>query len=263
MECIICGHPSKYYFSKKFNNFNLNQVEYYKCINCDFVHSETHRLMSAESWLELNHDYHNSYQGGDANVDDPRWLERIQAQAYVINDLAGLQLLNKEGDWLDYACGDGKLFDSLKINGNLFKYDEYMHKENYQTKNQLMNKHFDFVITTSVFEHLLERRHFEAINSLVSDKGVMGLHTMVCEQVPCDPTWFYLIPVHCAFHTNKSISILLKQWGYVESIYNVNSRLWFFFKQNDLSLEKIINRANERMSAPMYLYKSGFVDYWK
>jgi hypothetical protein len=92
----------------------------------------------------------------------------------------------------------------------------------------------------------------------------MGLHTVVCENIPLDPTWFYLLPVHCAFHTNRSMEILLQQWGFKSSLYNIDARLWLFFKSKSNEIEAIIHKANERVaSKPKYIFKRGFVNYWK
>lgn len=263
MSCLICKHPTQYFFHKDFNKYGLGRVEYHKCHNCGLVHSETHRLLSENAWLELNHTYHDGYQGSDMNTDDPRWLERLQSQAHVLADAVDLGLIAKDGDWLDYACGDGKLTEFLKSKKNLLKYDKYMNKSDYLDASELVSGRFDFLITTSVLEHLLQRKHFDAIHTLISQQGVMGLHTLVCEQVPCDPNWFYLLPVHCVFHTNKSMSILLEQWGYIESIYNVEARLWLLFKPNTLNIEHVVEHANKRENSPSYIYKKGFVDYWK
>ena len=264
MSCLICNQPTQYFFHKNFDNYSLlGRVDYHKCSNCGFVHSETHRLLSEQEWSELNHAYHIGYQGSDENTDDPRWLERLQAQAYVLADAADLGLIAIDGDWLDYACGDGKLSALLKSKKNLLKYDKFMQLSDYLNTAQLNQVHFDLVITTSVFEHLIQRQHFDAIHSLVSEKGVMGLHTLVCENIPCDPNWFYLLPVHCAFHTNKSMALLIEQWGYVESIYNVDARLWLLFKPNTLDVERVVEAANKRANTPHYVYKKGFVDYWK
>lgn len=263
MSCLICHQPTQYFFHKNFDNYNLGRVEYYKCVNCGFVHSETHRLLDDRSWSVLNYNCHLSYQNSNENIDDPRWLERLQAQAHALSDSADLGLLAIDGDWLDYACGDGKLSALLKHKKNLIKYDKFMRKSDYLDTTELNPGRFDFVITTSVFEHLLHREDFNFINSLVSNQGVMGLHTLVRENVPCDPNWFYLLPTHCAFHTNKSMSILLAQWGYIESIYNFEAKLWLFFKPNKLNVEQVVATANNRTDAPSYVYKKGFVDYWK
>jgi hypothetical protein len=122
---------------------------------------------------------------------------------------------------------------------------------------------FDFVITTAVFEHLTLREQFDYVEALLSENGVLGLHTLVCENVPADPTWFYLLPVHCAFHTNRSMEILFRQWGYACSVYNVAAETWLWFKNDSQEVEAVIGWANLRADGPHYVFKRGFVDYWK
>ena len=122
---------------------------------------------------------------------------------------------------------------------------------------------FDFVITTSVFEHFTRREQFDFVQALVSKNGVLGVHTLVCENVPADPRWFYLNPVHCAFHTNRSMEILFRQWGYACSVYNVDAQLWLWFKNDPQDVEAAIGRANLRAGGLYYVFKRGFVDYWK
>jgi len=264
MNCLICNEETSYFFHKDFNQYGLKRVDYHKCSNCGLVASKTHYLMDEHAWGELNHICHSEYQGSDDNWHDPRWLERLQAQAKILKDCCDLNLLSVSGKWLDYACGDGKLSELLKGQQALLKYDKFMSKsDGFINDNEINSQHFDFVITTSVFEDFTKRKDFDFVQSLVSDEGVMGLHTLVREDVPNDPKWFYLSPTHCSFHTNKSMSLLLEQWGYIESIYSVDARLWLFFKPNLKNVEQIIEIANKRIDKPKYIYNKGFVDYWK
>jgi len=154
---------------------------------------------------------------------------------------------------------------AAKYGRNLLNYDKYMGKENSYLKNEdMIPRTFDFVITTSVFEHFTKKKHFAAVESLVGKTGVFGIHTVVCEEIPQDPQWFYYTPiVHCSFFTNKAMSILFNQWGYSSSIYNVNSRLWLWFKEPPLNIKEQLEVANAREQGPTYIYKDGFVDYWK
>ncbi len=263
MNCLICDEKMSFFFFKAFENHLLKEVEYHKCCNCGFVYSKTHAMLNEQEWQELNSS-HADYQGTEYNWHDPRWLERLQAQAKILKDCCDLNLLPIDGKWLDYACGDGKLSDLLRGQQELLKYDKFMSKsDGYLNDEEINSQQFDFVITTSVFEHFTKRKDFDFVHSLVADDGVMGLHTLVREDVPNDPEWFYLSPTHCAFHTNKSMSLLLEQWGYVESIYNVEARLWLFFKLNSKNVEQIVEMANTRIDKPTYIYKKGFVDYWK
>lgn len=265
MNCIICDGTMAFHFSKTFDSFGLTKVDYWRCDDCGFSISKTHADMSPAEWTALNEAYHSAYLGSEANPDDPRWIERLQSQSRLLDDAAGLGLLKAQGRWLDYACGDGKLSELLEGSGRtLLKYDRYMGgRAGYLSDAALRSRSFDFVITTSVFEHLTRREHFDSIENLLSDEGVLGLHTLVREEIPRDPDWFYLLPVHCAFHTNRSMSRLLQQWGYVSSVYNVDARLWLCFKKMPAALREQIERANRRPQGPQYILADGFVDYWK
>ena len=265
MECIICNSSMQFFFSKHFDAFNLAKVDYWKCSSCGFVISRTHAELSASKWEELNTAYHSAYFGGNSNADDPRWTERLNVQAEVIQDQVSLGIL-PPGKWLDFASGDGKLSAILadRYGLTLLNHDPYMSMgANFLAKRQLDLHGFGFVITTSVFEHMVKREDFNRVAGLVAKDGIMGLHTMVCESVPAEPTWFYLLPVHCAFHTNESMSILMNQWGFKSSLYNVEARLWLFFRSTGEEIGAIATKANERAGRPKYIFKRGFVDYWK
>lgn len=227
--------------------------------------------MKDEEWEKLNIEYHEQYQGKEYNVDDPRWLSRIAKQAHVINDVTSIRILQKGGHWLDYGCGDGKLSEILRIKYNLelHKYDKYMainnnqELSNYFEDNDLIPGSFDFVINTSVFEHIRKRDQLDKLESLVSPNGVFGIHTVVCENILQDDSWFYLLPIHCAFFTNKSMALLFDQWDYAFSLYNIEARLWLWFKDCSLLIKERVDQANKRIRGPFYIYKDGFVDYWK
>jgi hypothetical protein len=126
---------------------------------------------------------------------------------------------------------------------------------------------YKLVINSAMFEHILERKHLDEVNDLVDFDGTLMLHTLVCEKVPTDPNWFYIKPiVHTAFHTNKSMEILMKQWNYVASIYSPQAKSWFLFKKDSpfiYDLEHTIEKINRELQKKYFYYKNGFVDYWK
>lgn len=265
MLCEICGGRSSRYFSKTFNAFSLGEVEYWRCEACGFVLSLTHQQMSPEAWRELNRQCHESYQGQDANALDPRWKSRLAAQASALAELAAGGLLDREGRWLDYGCGDGALSalcaDPYGL--RLLKYDEYMAAgDDYLSASDLRKGEFDFVLTTSVFEHLFRRQQWDDIEALVSPAGVLGIHTLVAEQVPQDPDWFYLQPPHCAFFTNAAMSRLFDAWGYCASIYCVDASLWLWFRSDPKTVKEKVDRLNASAGG-RFLFREGFLDYWK
>jgi hypothetical protein len=267
LKCLICGAPMSFFFAGQFPAFGLDRVEYWRCGACGFVISKTHVEMAPAVWGELNRQLHALYQGTGSTCppDDPQWLARIETQARMVDDVRKIGLL-REGRWLDYACGDGTLSQVLRTQYHLplLNYERYMpQREGFLQPRDLTPGSFDFVITTSVFEHFIRREQFDSVEALVSQAGVLGTHTLVCESVPADPTWFYLNPVHCAFHTNRSMEILFRQWGYTCSIYQVEARLWLWFKCHPREVEAKIREANRRPQGPTYIFKEGFVDYCK
>ncbi len=266
MNCVICNSPTKPFLSKNFIQFDLGKIDYVKCVNCGFVISKTHYEMTDAEWENLNQKWVSLYQGSDFNPEDPRWMERLNNQANIIGDIAELGLL-PAGDWLDYGAGDGKLADALKQRFNLDfnKYEHSSNRKDYLSDEGLRPGRFSFLLNTSVMEHLRSRAALDGLFDLMSKNGVMGIHTLVMENIPHDTEWFYLLSVHCSFYTNMAMQILFEQKGYTCSIYNVASRLWFWFKQPAEAIKPAIEQANKRNKGEFYhyIFKEGFVDYWK
>lgn len=267
MNCLICNGNSRFSFAKEFGFHGLDRVEYWCCDFCGFTLSRTHADLAPSEWERLNLKSHSGYFGTESDPGDPRWRTRLRAQADLLDDAASIGLLKPDGRWLDYACGDGKLASLVQdVHGReLLKYDRYLSRDSdYLSDDALKVRGFDLVVTTSVFEHLWQRGQFDMVHALVSDRGVLGIHTLVCETVPRDPAWFYLASVHCAFHTNRSMALLFSQWGYTCSVYGVEAQLWLWFKADPGHIESIVRAANARGgSKPAYVFKRGFVDYWK
>lgn len=245
---------------KAINRNGLNLVHYWRCSECGFVMSKTHYDMTQEEWENLNRSYHESYLGSGENEDDPRWMSRLVDQSENIVLLAKLGVLPKSQAWLDFGCGDGTLADML---GNLGlptqKFDRYMHQEGYLSEKELVVKKYGVVFNCSMFEHVLSIDPIDEIMGLVAEDGVLALHTMVREEIPPDPEWFYLLPVHCAFYTNKSMQLLFEKYDFKASLYHVESRMWFWFRD--------IERANKVQNISKFngeiMFKFGFADYWK
>ena len=267
IPCIICGTPTVPFMRKHFTQFNLGDIDYDQCPACGFVLSRTHYTMSDDAWETLNHQWVSQYQGTDENPEDPRWMERCENQSAIIGDAASQGLL-PAGRWLDYGAGDGKLCNKLAAEHGL-AVEKYEHSSNpaqgYLRADELTPKGFDVVIHTAVIEHLRFRSQIDAIFNLVREDGVMVFHTLVPETIPHDPDWFFLLSVHCSFFTNRSMQLLFEQHGYRCSVYHVTSRLWFWFKQPASIIRPLVEKANARGLGPAaeYLFKEGFVDYWK
>ncbi len=261
MNCYVCGSGMNHFMTKDFEgSFQLSTVDYEKCDGCGFVVSRTHLEMSHDEWQDLNHRVHESYQGLESSPRDPRWLERLNAQRAFISELVDVSICDAGARWVDYACGDGKLVALLAPHGiHVEKYDKYMTtgKGSYLSDSELAAKPFDYIINTSVMEHYTSRNDVDAMLSNLSTTGCFLMHTLVRENIPKDPSWFYLLPVHVACHTNRSMQILFEEYGFVSSLYHVPSRLWLWFRETPDGAAQAAAK-----SADLH-FKEAFVDYWR
>lgn len=270
MRCIICNSNCQYYFSKVYDQQpiadlmrDIGPVDYYKCENCGFVLSKTHSELEESSWAALNESYHHFNEGLGIMVgNQPPYAE----QAMMIQVLGHNKIIDSS-DLLDYAAGYGVLKKLLSkyFGQDILVYDRYVtatETSAYVEEHDL--RKYKTVANSAMFEHVLSREDLNSVNDLVAEDGCLIIHTVVCENIPKDPNWFYLEPpVHTAFHTNKSMQALMKQWGYTSSIYCVPSKCWVLFKQAAEDLEERVDALNEELQSDWFFYKNGFVDYWK
>ncbi len=261
MKCFVCGGEMEFFLNKDFNLENLSRGEYFRCPKCGLVISKTLYEMAPENWRALNLECHESYQGTENCSADPRWLERLQNQAEMLAELFRRGIFG--GRSLDYGCGDGKLaalVEKLLGRSEISNYDEFMARAGYLTAAEISARKFDLVITCSVFEHLLGERDFDKIFDLLTPAGTFALHTLIAEEIPRDASWFYFLPPHCTFLTNRAMAILFERYKFKGCAYNVGARMWLFFRDEEKfrRLEEIL----PQLSGAWSLDKK-FVDYWK
>ncbi|MES9862393.1 MAG: hypothetical protein ABW138_16300, partial [Candidatus Thiodiazotropha sp. 4PDIVS1] len=77
--------------------------------------------------------------------------------------------------------------------------------------------------------------------------------------IPRDPNWFYLLPVHTLFFTNKAMKILFNKWGFSCSLYAVDARLWLWFRQ---PLAAMLKKHPELDKPNQWQISEGFMAYW-
>ena len=269
MNCIICGSKCSYFFSKSYVDtefyelmHDIGLVNYYKCDNCGFVLSKTHADMSDVVWSKLNNQFHHLIENREDKSHQPPYLE----QALMISILGHNKIIDLSS-MLDYAAGYGTLSKILnkycKI--QLPIYDPHVKNkavDKYVEKSELST--YKTVINSAMFEHVISRKNLDDINNLCDLDGALIIHTVICENIPKDPNWFYLAPpVHTAFHTNKSMGILMKQWGYDFSIYCPPSKCWILLRGDLEDVKSKLWFINKEFQSEWFFCKKGFVDYWK
>lgn len=270
MKCIICDNESAFFFKKKFEGIFktlISSSEYFKCKNCGFTFSPTIFELTEDDFSKLNIAFHLLAEDPliEINVNQPPYIE----QATMLNILEKNKLIDMKSA-LDFGGGYGTLNKIIKKYFNGFSFlifDPYM-QDISDESNIYVEKHdlgqYKTVFNSAFFEHITNRITLEQINSCVSEEGVLIIHTVVCENIPNDPNWFYINPVHCAIHTNKSMEFLMKQWNYKWSLYCPGAKCWILFKSKCKNERKIIDKINREFQIKYFYYKiNGFVDYWK
>jgi Methyltransferase domain len=262
LACPVCDGRLTPHCTKDFRGENgLGDVHYERCTQCGLVISRTHYELDDDAWEALNAEYHKAYLGTDVNLDDPRWMDRLAHQAALLPKLTGITPAGLP--WLDYGAGDGQLADMVAAAGApMRKYDRYLPlgADGFLDEDELVPGGFGLVITTSVFEHVRGVEPLDEVNRLVADAdGVMALHTLVRGEVPADPHWFYFLPVHCTFFTNRSLEVLVDRWGYTASSYHVDARLWCLTR---LAEDELRDRLAAAGAPDDTHVSSGFMAYW-
>jgi hypothetical protein len=254
-----------FYFSKYFGQYGLNNVDYWLCPKCGFVASKTHFDLPQDAWESLNLEFHLAHNSREDNPYNRH--QRIFNQAQMLHLLMQHGIL-PDKLWLDWGSGEGDLAIQLDNHFGLTleNFDKYINpKITPVSESELTNRRaaFNLVINTGVFEHILSRQTLDEIESYVADMGALAIHTLVRDQIPNDPEWMYLLPVHTAFHTNKSMQVLMDSWGYKCSVYNEQAKLWVLFRQKPGNIQPLIQRLNTIMGWEYLHYKEGFMDYWR
>ena len=263
MNCLVCESSTSEYFSKRFDLPDLEVANYVRCGNCGLVISISHLEMSSSQWTNLNVAWHDS---NNSRVDDPHnRRQRYFHQSQMLHLLIRHEILAKPKNWIDWGGGEGLLASRLEKNYDIkcSTYERYVTaKHNPIEESDLVTRGHDLVLNTAVLEHVRDRATMNEIESYVADDGCFAPHTLVRGEIPADPDWFYLLPVHCVFFTNRSMSLLMRQWNYECSIYNELAKLWIWFRKDSEQLRTGIDEVNDYFGFDYLHFKSGFMDFW-
>lgn len=218
--------------------------------------------MSDLDWSKLNQDFHEQHLSREDNPYNRN--QRYFEQALMFHLMAKHGLL-REGEWLDWGCGEASLAIQLNahFDRHLSNFDRYMRPKIFPLpESALTNGNYKLVVSTAVIEHVRTRDQLDKIEAYVASDGVLAIHTLIRENIPADPEWMYLLPVHCSFFSNESMERLLSQWGYTCSTYNPQSKTWVCFREPVGEIALAVNKLNTLMGWTYLHFKVGFMNYW-
>lgn len=219
--------------------------------------------MKDTDWQELNvsyHEHNNNRQDNPYNRN-----QRYFYQALMLHLMSQVGII-AEGAYLDWGSGRGDLSDRLKnlFNIKMNNFDKYIEPNLHSlAESELVKRNYNLVTNTGVFEHVKSRETLDEIESYVMPDGCLAVHTLVRGAIPQDPNWMYLLPVHCAFHTNSSMQRLMLEWGYTCSTYNELAKMWCMFRSAPDKVQEKVSLLNRKLGWEYLHFKSGFMDFWK
>ena len=233
MHCFVCTAACHPFITKDFGP-PAGPVEYVCCPDCGCVFAETLLRWDDDRWAAWCLRYHGPRAGTETDPDDPHRLPRLQRQAQSLRQ-ARRQGWLAPGPWLDYGSGDGHLADLLQISASgepgirIDRFDRYLDAPHQLDETTVRQRQYGVVLNTAMFEHVRQRAELDAIVARIRPGGALALHTLVRSEIPADPSWFYLLPVHTVMFTNEGMHRLFAQWNLKSSAYDVPARLWYAF----------------------------------
>lgn len=290
MKCLVCGTSMRPYFTRKFDGAHpfdeifrhyLDYMEYERCDACSLVSCANVYAMDKAAFYELNTRWHQSMESSEnigaratshkgSGGNQPPYLQ----MATLINILQRHEIIGPR--MLDFAGGIGSLANLLDVYYQLplAVYEPYNNapfNKNIRYLNSReelaldIKKPYDLVINSAMFEHIKDMEVLDEIDACVAKSGALLLHTVVRENTPKDPSYFYIQPCHITFWSNRAMGLFMKRYGYRASIYNLEAKSWLLFKNgaNLRGLRDKVCKINKQMQREyLLLSEDGFYEYY-
>lgn len=156
-KCPLCLKTDPNFY------FQNDKKAYFICDNCHLISAGDEYLLTSEKEVAVY----------DRHENDPNDQGYINFMERILTPLR--EIIPKDSCGLDFGCGPGPVVHSIlsKEGYNISEYDPY-----YKKDLNTLNKKYDFVIVTEVFEHIYNTKEdLELILSLVGEKGVLAVMT--------------------------------------------------------------------------------------
>lgn len=210
--CKICGKKTRIIKDTQF------QINYHHCEFCEFISMDESSEISFEEERDV-YDLHNN------SIDDEGYV------TYLKNFIdSGVMPFVKENDsrFLDFGSGPEPVLNQILMRDYGISGDVYdLH---YQPNKEYLNRQYDVITSTEVFEHLKEP--LETIRELKERLDVGGiLSFMTLLHNNNDETfkdwWYRRDETHISFFSEKTIEVIAKKLDLCV-VYNDSKRIITF-----------------------------------
>jgi hypothetical protein len=229
-NCKICGEEVKACF--KALVLNRYDVQYYKCVNCGFVQTES------PYWLDEA--YNNAIANQDIGL-----LNRNLVISPILSCLITYCFDNK-GKFIDYGGGYGVLTRIMRDKGyDFYRYDTYCENifaKEFDHKAPGTSPDYTLLSSFEVFEHLINP--IDELEKMLKWSDNIFFSTEIQpNKLNSAGDWWYIVPEtgqHIAFYTVKSLQVLSEKFGL--NLYTDGATLHLFTKKklNKLIIKSIL-----------------------
>jgi len=190
---------------------------YRRCRQCLLVFVEDKFILSAEDEKAI-YDLHEN------DVNDQGYRKFLSR---LVNPL--LERLSPGSSGLDFGCGPGPaLAEMMKEAGHKMSlYDLY-----YYPDQSTLEQKYDFITSTEVVEHIKDsQKLFDTFDTLLNDKGTLGLMTKLVIDQNAFSKWHYKNDqTHIRFFSEETFLWIAKKYEMKVNFFNKD--VIIFEKQN-------------------------------
>lgn len=192
-SCIICNNETYNVYDKQF------QIIYLRCKSCGFIYEGSKYHISFEEERKI-YEYHNN------NIEDEGYVAMFEKfinsfEPYVV----GRQLL-------DFGSGPEPVFSELmKRKG----YDVTMFDLHYHNDDSYLQKKYDVITSTEVFEHLQNPMgELKKLVSLLNNSGILAIMTQFSKDDEHFLNWWYRRDeTHISFFNERTFKYIANHFN--------------------------------------------------
>jgi len=208
MTCKICKQETYIIYDEQF------QIEYHRCKNCGFIYEDPAYHISFND-EKKEYDTHNN------SIEDEGYVNMFK------RFMESFEHFVEKKNVLEYGSGPEPVFSEvLRRSG----YDVTSYDPFYLPDESYLDKTYDVITSTEVFEHFVEPiQEIEKLIGLLNKDGILAIMT----QFPKDDAhfknwWYRRDKTHISFYTVETFKWIAEQYG-LEVVYH-NGKDYMIFK---------------------------------
>ncbi|MCH4890726.1 class I SAM-dependent methyltransferase [Acidaminobacter sp. JC074] len=200
MKCKICKGDTYILFDEQF------KMDYHRCKACGFIYADPKHHATLEDEKEEYNRHNNS-------IEDEGYVNMFKRFMTAFEPFVSGKVL------LEYGSGPEPVFSEvLRRQGyEVTSYDPF-----YLPDEAYLNKKYDIITSTEVFEHFSEPyKEFEKLDGLLKEEGIMAIMTQFPKDDDHFKKWWYRRDItHISFFTVESFKSLAKDFHYELMYHN-------------------------------------------